>query len=546
MINDFSFGYTVNGIPGNAPPSDSIYYRKNSGITLPMIFPNADPIGLVPNFTYGGVAGWAGASGNQPTRFAGLPYNNRNPVYNITDNVTKLKGNHTIKFGIYYEFAVKSENPFRALNGNIDFSRDANNPGDTNHPFANALLGNFRSFSQTSASLLPEYPYTQVEWFAQDTWKVNRKLTLNYGLRQAYIQPLYDKGNQMANFSFADYSLSKRVQLAAEFPPDILDRLGGKPGDHILSQDRSRYAAQRISADAARLILQFREPARILDAILACADETGEAPGDLLEGLERRLAATAVEAQPARPVLHQARAIAPVLVLGLTPVDEAVMPYAEVLWYGLEQVRRYEGLLEEACLEADVPFLPLLDALLDLLGGKARRFGLEHAQQPECEERRADTNHERAGESEPDPAAYATEGSDGFLPCVFLHRLVEVGVTIGGAAGAGAIGVCHGSMCSTPKARSALDEVGQPELQDGRTSLPDIGVQRRGQLVLGGRDLVGAGRHADLEEFTALVGLRLRLAAGCRRFDLDGGTLDRFPLGIDDLAPDNALGKCRR
>ena len=63
-------------------------------------------------------------------------------------------------------------------------------------------------------------------------------------------------------------------------------------------------------------------------------------------------------------LLQRAKAIAPVLVLGLTPVDEAVMPYAEVLWYGLEQVRRYEGLLEEACLEADVPFLPLLDTLL--------------------------------------------------------------------------------------------------------------------------------------------------------------------------------------
>ena len=74
-----------------------------------------------------------------------------------------------------------------------------------------------------------------------------------------------------------------RVQPAAEFPPDILDRLGGTPGDHILSQDRSRYAAQRISADAARLILHFREPVRILDAILACAAETDEAPADLLE-----------------------------------------------------------------------------------------------------------------------------------------------------------------------------------------------------------------------------------------------------------------------
>ena len=63
-------------------------------------------------------------------------------------------------------------------------------------------------------------------------------------------------------------------------------------------------------------------------------------------------------------LLQQAKALAPVLVLGLTPVDEAVMPYADVLWYHLEQVRRYEGLLEEACLEADVPFLPLLEGLL--------------------------------------------------------------------------------------------------------------------------------------------------------------------------------------
>jgi lysophospholipase L1-like esterase len=64
-------------------------------------------------------------------------------------------------------------------------------------------------------------------------------------------------------------------------------------------------------------------------------------------------------------ILDRARLMAPVLMVGLTPVLEEPMPYAEVLWYSLEQVRRYEGLLEEACLEADVPFLPLLDALLE-------------------------------------------------------------------------------------------------------------------------------------------------------------------------------------
>jgi lysophospholipase L1-like esterase len=62
--------------------------------------------------------------------------------------------------------------------------------------------------------------------------------------------------------------------------------------------------------------------------------------------------------------LAEACAIAPVLVLGLTPVMEEAMPFADVLWYGLETVRRYEALLEEACMQADVPFLPLLESLL--------------------------------------------------------------------------------------------------------------------------------------------------------------------------------------
>lgn len=63
-------------------------------------------------------------------------------------------------------------------------------------------------------------------------------------------------------------------------------------------------------------------------------------------------------------LLQGARAIAPVHVIGLTPVAEEQMPYAEVLWYGQADVRRYEALLEEACLGADVPFLPLLEPLL--------------------------------------------------------------------------------------------------------------------------------------------------------------------------------------
>jgi len=62
-------------------------------------------------------------------------------------------------------------------------------------------------------------------------------------------------------------------------------------------------------------------------------------------------------------LLREATTVAPVLVLGFTPVDEVVMPFAGCLWYDLATVRRYEALLEEACMGADVPFLPLLEAM---------------------------------------------------------------------------------------------------------------------------------------------------------------------------------------
>lgn len=53
-----------------------------------------------------------------------------------------------------------------------------------------------------------------------------------------------------------------------------------------------------------------------------------------------------------------------VLVLGLTAVDEGVMPFADCLWYANDCVALYEAALEEACLESDVPFLALHQAML--------------------------------------------------------------------------------------------------------------------------------------------------------------------------------------
>ena len=58
-------------------------------------------------------------------------------------------------------------------------------------------------------------------------------------------------------------------------------------------------------------------------------------------------------------LLNQIKSQTNVMVMGLTPVDETVMPFAKCLWYSNEAGCVYEAQIEEVCLELDIPFLPL-------------------------------------------------------------------------------------------------------------------------------------------------------------------------------------------
>jgi len=211
LTNEFQFGYTVNGIPGNAPVAGSPYYRNVSNVNIPLLYPDANISGVVPNFNFSGVPSPTTPLTDAMTSFAGTPYANRNPVWNYIDNVSKTLGTHTIKAGIYYEYAVKTENAFKPYNATIDFGRDSNNPGDTNWGFSNALLGNYLSYQQINKDPLPSYPYKNIEFYGQDTWKVTSRLTLNYGLRINFIKPFHDSLGLMSSFNYSTYDPKQAV-----------------------------------------------------------------------------------------------------------------------------------------------------------------------------------------------------------------------------------------------------------------------------------------------------------------------------------------------
>ena len=84
--------------------------------------------------------------------------------------------------------------------GTLSFAKDVNNPNDSNYAYSNAMLGVVTTYTEASTRLRNETGHTLVEWYVQDTWKVTKRLSLDYGVRFTYFQQPYNPYNQMSNF----------------------------------------------------------------------------------------------------------------------------------------------------------------------------------------------------------------------------------------------------------------------------------------------------------------------------------------------------------
>src|SRR5437762_13498638 len=57
------------------------------------------------------------------------------------------------------------------------------NPLDSNYGFSNAALGVFNSYTESNVRYGANMRQTLVEWFIQDSWKISKRLSLDYGMR---------------------------------------------------------------------------------------------------------------------------------------------------------------------------------------------------------------------------------------------------------------------------------------------------------------------------------------------------------------------------
>jgi hypothetical protein len=110
-----------------------------------------------------------------------------------------------LKFGVFCERDSKTEPGSNNYNGTYDFGHSADNPLSTGNGYANALLGNFTQYSELTNRVDQENVHWQTDAYAQDTWRVGPRFTLDYGVRVTHAGAVYEVRDMNSGFDPAKW-----------------------------------------------------------------------------------------------------------------------------------------------------------------------------------------------------------------------------------------------------------------------------------------------------------------------------------------------------
>ena len=216
LVNEFVAAASADHVTIGIDTSSGLYNRANYGINYPYLFaastktiPNKIPTISLPNFDL--LDG-----GPYPSHSGGI-------VYNAADSLTKVLGNHTIKFGANFEYSGEN---------NFDQITVSNTPGSTNNQngkftftdaraggtttkigVANAAEGLFDTYGEIGQRSYTLYRSTMYEGFAQDQWRATPKLVIEAGLRYSIYNPYYAVWGNQSVFSPTNYNPANAVTV---------------------------------------------------------------------------------------------------------------------------------------------------------------------------------------------------------------------------------------------------------------------------------------------------------------------------------------------
>ena len=219
LINELRLGYTQN-------ESDRLQFNstinESAQFGIPGI-PFASNNGGLPQFGVSGINGF-GSSEYQPTV-------EKQAIEQLIDSLTLIHGRHTIKFGA----ELKPRVDFSILQppvpkGYFGFSgtyteQNLESSATSGLGTADFLLGAVSGGAQLSSFINDEFQQPGQFYYVQDDIKVNRKLTLNLGLRYDFVEHAKEAYSAEANFNIATNTLQIAGNRQDALPPNFFPEI---------------------------------------------------------------------------------------------------------------------------------------------------------------------------------------------------------------------------------------------------------------------------------------------------------------------------------
>ena len=199
-----------------------------------------------------GYSGWGDSSEG--------PYTNNNKVFEIIDNVSWLRGNHSFKVGGSIRFDQFNQVGNQFPRGAFQFNGNATSPTGATPAVGTAvadfLLG-YQRLSELSTGLARiAFRATSQSYYVTDTWRMRDNMTLDLGLRYEYTPPWLDKGGTLINayMPFKDVGLpvadlSRHPTLVRIGEGDFYEGLGIRFGPAIKTARNPELMGKRLIDD---------------------------------------------------------------------------------------------------------------------------------------------------------------------------------------------------------------------------------------------------------------------------------------------------------
>ena len=192
VLNETAFN--VNGNTINVTPVG--VYQQPAGWTASSFFTGNNLLNRLPQI------GFSGGPLNTTYTAIYWPWHNSFLDYQLRDDLSITKGKHALKMGFSYMRMDKNQQLQADTEGDYTF----NGSNFSDNSYTNLLLGFASSYDQLQTQRTGHYVNNTYSFYVQDDWRATPRLTLNIGLRYDALPHVYDKNNQLGNFSPAAYS----------------------------------------------------------------------------------------------------------------------------------------------------------------------------------------------------------------------------------------------------------------------------------------------------------------------------------------------------